>query len=110
MVESGPHIGLPSRSMSSVRAIDQDEVPFRYGVFRGPAKVGQVDLHIEASVPDDAWLGMLPPLEMFLAGLQLPWDRGLVRHRDPTSFVRSYRRPSVLDTFRSPGEHQPRGP
>jgi len=60
--------------MSTVRAIDQDEVSFRYGVYRGPAQVGQVDVHIEASVPDDAWLGVLPPLEMFLAGLQLPWD------------------------------------
>ncbi len=60
--------------MSTVRSIDQDEVAFRYGVFRNSAQVGQVDLHIEASVPDDAWLGLLPPLEMFLAGLQLPWD------------------------------------
>ena len=60
--------------MSTVRAIDQDEVPHRYGLYRGSNQVGQVDLHIEASVPDDAWLGSLPPLEMFLAGLQLPWD------------------------------------
>jgi ribosomal protein S18 acetylase RimI-like enzyme len=60
--------------MSNVRAISQDEVPFRYGLYRGSAQVAQVDLHIEASVPDDAWLGSLPPFEMFLAGLQLPWD------------------------------------
>ncbi|HUP16299.1 MAG TPA: GNAT family N-acetyltransferase [Acidimicrobiia bacterium] len=60
--------------MSSVRAISQDDVPFRYGLYRGSTQVAQVDLHIEASVPDDAWLGSLPPLEMFLAGLQLPWD------------------------------------
>jgi len=86
--------------MSIVRAIDQDEVPFRYGLYRGSAPIGQVDLHIEPSVPDDAWLGALPPLEMFVAGLQLPWDddwfgagsdllRGVVADLPPTA-------PSVL--------------
>jgi ribosomal protein S18 acetylase RimI-like enzyme len=60
--------------MSIVRAIDEDEVPFRYGLYRESTQIGQVDLHIEPSVPDDAWLGALPPLEMFLAGLGLPWD------------------------------------
>ena len=60
--------------MSSVRAIDQDDVPFRYGLFRESTQLAQVDVHIEPSVPDDAWLGVLPPLEMFVAGLQLRWD------------------------------------
>jgi ribosomal protein S18 acetylase RimI-like enzyme len=60
--------------MWTVLAIDQDEVPYRHGVFRGSTQIGQVDLHIEPSVPDDAWLGSLPPLEMYLAGLQLPWE------------------------------------
>ncbi len=60
--------------MTTVRAIAQDEVPYRYGVFSGMTQIGQVDLHIEPSVPDDAWLGSLPPLEMYLAGLQLPWE------------------------------------
>jgi ribosomal protein S18 acetylase RimI-like enzyme len=60
--------------MSIVRALDQDEVPFRYGLYRESTQIAQVDVHIEPSVPDDAWLGALPPLEMFVAGLQLPWD------------------------------------
>lgn len=60
--------------MATVRAIDQEEVPFRYGLFRGSEKVGQVDLLIEDTVPNDAWLGTLPAAEMFLAGLELPWD------------------------------------
>jgi GNAT superfamily N-acetyltransferase len=60
--------------MAAVRKIEQDEVPFRYGLFRGSEQIGQVDLVIEPTVPNDAWLGRLPPAEMFLAGLQLPWD------------------------------------
>jgi ribosomal protein S18 acetylase RimI-like enzyme len=60
--------------MPTIRAIDQEEVPFRYGSYQGSTQTGQVDFHIEPSVPDNAWLGMLPPLEMFVAGLQLPWD------------------------------------
>ena len=60
--------------MAAVRTIEQDEVPFRYGLFRGSEQIGQVDLVIESTVPNDAWLGKLPPAEMFLAGLQLPWD------------------------------------
>ena len=36
--------------------------------------IGQVDFRLEASVPDDRWLGNLPSQEMFLTGLQLPWD------------------------------------
>ena len=66
----------PSRvgRVLSVQSIDQDEVAFRYGVSRGATLLGQVDLRIDASVPDDRLLGNLPPLEMFLTGLQLPWD------------------------------------
>lgn len=64
--------------MAAVRAIDQEEVPFRYGLFRGSEKVGQVDLLIEATVPNDAWLGTLPATEMFLAGLDLPWEEDWV--------------------------------
>jgi ribosomal protein S18 acetylase RimI-like enzyme len=60
--------------MSTVRAIDQEEVPFRFGLYRGSTQVGQVDFHVEAVVPDQAWLGALPPMEMFLAGLELAWD------------------------------------
>ena len=60
--------------MAAIRAIDQEDVPFRYGLFRGSEKVGQVDLLIEATVPNDAWLGTLPASEMFLAGLELPWE------------------------------------
>lgn len=86
--------------MSNVRSINQEDVPFRYGVYRGSTQVGQVDVHIEPSVPDDAWLGALPPMEMFLAGLQLPWDddwfsagadllRGAIADLPPTT-------PSVL--------------
>jgi hypothetical protein len=60
--------------MAAVRAIDQDDVPFRFGLFRGSEKVGQVDLLIEATVPNDDWLGSLPPTEMFLAALELPWE------------------------------------
>jgi ribosomal protein S18 acetylase RimI-like enzyme len=60
--------------MAAVRAIDQEEVPYRYGLFRGSEKVGQVDVLIEATVPNDAWLGTLPAAEMFLAGLELPWE------------------------------------
>ena len=60
--------------MSTIRAIDQDEVPFRYGSYQGSTQIGQVDFHIEPSVPDAAWLGVLPPSEMFVSGLQLPWD------------------------------------
>ena len=56
-----------------IRAIDQADVPFRFALHRGSAQLGQVDLLIEPSVPDDGWLGDLPPLEMFVAGLQLPW-------------------------------------
>jgi hypothetical protein len=41
--------------MWDVLAIDQAEVPFRYGVFHGSTQIGQVDLHIEPSVPDDAF-------------------------------------------------------
>ena len=60
--------------MAAIRAIDQEDVPFRYGLFRGADKVGQVDFLIEATVPNDDWLGTLPPAEMFLAGLELPWE------------------------------------
>ena len=61
--------------MADVRVIEQDEVPFRYGLFRGSEKVGQVDLLIESTVPNDRWLGELPPFEMFVADLELPWER-----------------------------------
>lgn len=62
--------------MSTVRAIDQEEVPFRYGLYRGSTQLGQVDFHIEPSVPDEAWLGALPPKEMVGPFRRLPVATG----------------------------------
>ena len=63
------------RSVANVRAIEAGDADLRFGLFEGAQKVGQFDLRIEPTVPDDEWLGELPRLEMFLTGLELPWER-----------------------------------
>ena len=40
----------------------------------GPTPIGRVGLRVAPTVSDPAWLGSLPPREMFIYGLSLPWE------------------------------------
>jgi hypothetical protein len=40
------------------------------------ARVGRVGYRVEPTVTNPAWLGTLPPAELFLFGLWLPWGHG----------------------------------
>lgn len=40
----------------------------------GSTKVGRIGFRVAPTVSDPAWLGSLPPEELFVFGLHLPWD------------------------------------
>ena len=40
------------------------------------ARVGRVGYWVEPTVTNPAWLGTLPPAELFPFGLRLPWEHG----------------------------------
>src|SRR6476660_7977418 len=40
------------------------------------ARVGRVGYRVEPTVTNPAWLGTLPPVELFPFGLWLPWEHG----------------------------------
>ena len=40
------------------------------------ARVGRVGYRVEPTVTDPAWRGTLPPAELFVFGLWLPWEQG----------------------------------